>query len=128
MLSELRIQDFAIIDEIHLKFHKGFNVLTGETGAGKSIMLDALGLCLGDRADPKAVRAGCKQADITAIFDISDIPQARDWLAERDLVTREEFDAVRAMAEKARAENEALAARIAELEKAAKPARKTAKK
>ena len=69
------------------------------------------------------VAQGAKDEAETALSGFVD-----RWLAERDLVTREEFDAVRAMAEKARAENEALAARIAELEKAAKPARKTAKK
>ena len=69
------------------------------------------------------VAQGAKDEAETALSGFVD-----RWLAERDLVTREEFDAVMAMAEKARAENEALAARIAELEKAAKPARKTAKK
>ena len=60
-----------------MEFAGGMTVITGETGAGKSIMLDALGLCLGDRADPKAVRHGCERAEIVASFDISDIPQAR---------------------------------------------------
>ena len=59
-----------------MEFSRGMTVITGETGAGKSIMLDALGLCLGDRADPKAVRHGCERAEITASFDISAISQA----------------------------------------------------
>ncbi len=90
MLSQISISNYTIVSQLEMEFRGGMTVITGETGAGKSIMLDALGLCLGDRADPKAVRAGCKQADITAIFDISDIPQARDWLAERDLDPGEE--------------------------------------
>ncbi|MGB1142499.1 MAG: AAA family ATPase, partial [Halioglobus sp.] len=85
MLSQISISNYTIVSELEMEFSAGMTVITGETGAGKSIMLDALGLCLGDRADPKAVRAGCKQADITAIFDISNIPQAAEWLAERDL-------------------------------------------
>lgn len=85
MLSQISISNYTIVTELEMEFSPGMTVITGETGAGKSIMLDALGLCLGDRADPRAVRPGCKQAEITAIFDISDIPRARDWLAERDL-------------------------------------------
>jgi DNA repair protein RecN (Recombination protein N) len=60
-------------------------VITGETGAGKSIMLDALSLCLGDRADPAAVRAGCDRAEITATFDVADIAAAQRWLSDREL-------------------------------------------
>ena len=58
MLAELTIRDFAIIDQLHLTLGSGFNVLTGETGAGKSIIIDAIGLLLGDRASPDLVRAG----------------------------------------------------------------------
>ena len=57
MLAELTIRDFAIIDQLHLTFGAGFNVLTGETGAGKSIIIDAIGLLLGDRASPDMIRA-----------------------------------------------------------------------
>ena len=90
MLSQINISNYTIVSDLEMEFANGMTVITGETGAGKSIMLDALGLCLGDRADPKAVRTGCKQADITAIFDISDIPAARQWLDERDLDNAEE--------------------------------------
>src|SRR5690606_29401512 len=64
---------------------RGMSVISGETGAGKSIMLGALGLALGDRADSSAVRIGADKADILASFDLDDIPDARAWLAERDL-------------------------------------------
>jgi DNA repair protein RecN (Recombination protein N) len=68
LLLELTIRDFAIIDELHLTFGAGFNVLTGETGAGKSIIIDAVGLLLGDRASPEMVRSGTDRATIEGIF------------------------------------------------------------
>lgn len=71
MLAELTIQDFAIIDELHLRFSPGFNVLTGETGAGKSIILDATTLVIGGRADATMIRAGCEQAYVEAAFRLS---------------------------------------------------------
>jgi len=61
------------------------SALTGETGAGKSILLDALGLLLGDRADAGSVRHGCERADINAAFDLSACPTARNWLAAHEL-------------------------------------------
>ncbi len=70
MLVELTIRDFAIIDELHLTFGPGFNVLTGETGAGKSIIIDAVGLLLGDRASPEMVRSGTERATIEGIFTL----------------------------------------------------------
>ena len=85
MLSHISITNYTIVSTLEMEFAPGMTVITGETGAGKSIMLDALGLCLGDRADPKAVRHGCNKADITATFDISDIPAAQQWLKGRDL-------------------------------------------
>lgn len=72
MLSELFIRDFAIIDELRLQLAAGFNVLTGETGAGKSIILDAVALVLGDRADSTVVRAGSQEAYVEAVFEIDD--------------------------------------------------------
>lgn len=71
MLAELYIQNFAIIDELRLQFDEGFNVLTGETGAGKSIILDAVMLVLGGRADTTMVRADCEQAYVEATFTLS---------------------------------------------------------
>lgn len=72
MLSELTIRNFAIIDELRLPFHGGFSVLTGETGAGKSIILDAVMLLLGERADTSMIRAGCEQAYVEATFLLDD--------------------------------------------------------
>ena len=71
MLHELRIRNFAIIDELQLNFGPGLNILTGETGAGKSIIIDALGLLLGDRAVSEAVRAGADRAEIEATFRLT---------------------------------------------------------
>ncbi len=90
MLTHIDISNYTIVATLEMEFGPGMTVITGETGAGKSIMLDALGLCLGDRADPRAVRPGCQRAEITAAFDISAIAAARNWLAERDLLTGDE--------------------------------------
>ncbi len=87
MLTDISISNYTIVDTLEMEFSGGMTVITGETGAGKSIMLDALGLCLGDRADPKAVRPGCDKAEITACFDVTHIAAARDWLSTRDLLT-----------------------------------------
>ncbi len=85
MLKSLHIKNLAIIDEAHLDLSLGFTVLTGETGAGKSILLDALGLVLGTRADPALVRQGCDKAEISAEFDLADAASARDWLEAQEL-------------------------------------------
>ena len=85
MLLNLAIQGYAVVDRLEVDLHPGMTAITGETGAGKSIMLDALGLCVGDRADPKAVRPGAARIDIAASFDVSQNTRARIWLAERDL-------------------------------------------
>ena len=90
MLNQISISNYTIVTSLEMEFDGGMTVITGETGAGKSIMLDALGLCLGDRADPKAVRQGCERAEIIASFDVSDIPPAQAWLKERDLHTGDE--------------------------------------
>ena len=80
MLTQLTVSNYAIAERVELQFNHGMTALTGETGAGKSIVLDALGLAMGGRADAGAVRHGAKRADITASFDISRIDEARDWL------------------------------------------------
>ncbi|MDZ7787956.1 MAG: DNA repair protein RecN [Halofilum sp. (in: g-proteobacteria)] len=85
MLKHIHIRDFAIIDELELELGSGMTALTGETGAGKSILLDALGLVLGDRADSQAVRPGAERAEIDAEFDIADHAAVTEWLAENDL-------------------------------------------
>ena len=74
MLTDLIIKNFAIIDRLHVTFKPGFNVLTGETGAGKSIIIDAVGLLLGGRARPEMIRTGEEEAMVEALFDISDKP------------------------------------------------------
>ena len=85
MLVHLSVHNYAIVEHLDLELDSGMSVISGETGAGKSIMLDALGLCLGDRADSGVVRPGADKADILASFDLDDIPEARAWLADRDL-------------------------------------------
>ena len=85
MLSQLTVSNYAIAEHIELHFNRGMTALTGETGAGKSIVLDALGLAMGARADAGAVRNGAKRADVTAEFDISRLPEAQAWLDENEL-------------------------------------------
>jgi DNA repair protein RecN (Recombination protein N) len=85
MLRHLHIRNLAIIDELSLDFAAGFSVLTGETGAGKSILIDALGLLLGTRAETSLVRAGEEKAEIAGEFGLDDAPAAQAWLAEREL-------------------------------------------
>ncbi len=85
MLSGLNIRNFAIIDAVEVELQEGLTVLTGETGAGKSILVDALGLALGGRADSTAVRAGAPRAEVSATFDLSQASAARAWLAENSL-------------------------------------------
>lgn len=85
MLVHLSVHNYAIVEHLDLELDRGMSVITGETGAGKSIMLDALGLTLGDRADSGVVRPGADKADILATFDLEDIPEAHVWLKERDL-------------------------------------------
>ncbi|WP_137938833.1 DNA repair protein RecN [Chitinivorax sp. B] len=85
MLLTLRIRDFVIVDKLQLNFKPGFTVLTGETGAGKSILIDALGLVLGERAEPGVVRAGTDKAEIEAEFDIVQLAELQRWLTEQAL-------------------------------------------
>jgi len=85
MLRRLTIRDFVIVDRLELEFQTGFGALTGETGAGKSILLDALGLALGGRADAGAVRTGRDKADIAAEFELPTSGGLAAWLATQDL-------------------------------------------
>jgi DNA repair protein RecN (Recombination protein N) len=85
MLSLIRVKNYALIDEIEVEFGGGLNVMTGETGAGKSILVDALGLALGDRADAAAVRHDAERAEISVAFDVPKGHEALRWLAERGL-------------------------------------------
>lgn len=85
MLRSLQIRNLAIIDELSLDWSTGFHVLTGETGAGKSILIDALGLVIGLRADASLVRSGADKAEVAAEFSVADCAAAADWLSEREL-------------------------------------------
>lgn len=86
MLLELSIKDFAIIDALHLRLHRLFNVFTGETGAGKSIIIDAVNALLGGKIGADFVRAGCERATVEGVFSIETLPPISDaWAAEADI-------------------------------------------
>ncbi|MFO7592816.1 MAG: DNA repair protein RecN [Pseudomonadota bacterium] len=85
MLKHLHIRNFAIVESLELDFHEGMSVLSGETGAGKSILLGALGLTLGDRAESGIIRQGANRAEISAGFDIQHLPHLSAWLEEHEL-------------------------------------------
>ena len=74
MLVELMVENLAVIERLRVRFHSGFNVLTGETGSGKSIVVDALGLLFGGRASADMIRTGCERARISGIFETSADP------------------------------------------------------
>ena len=85
MLTHIRVRNLAIVDEIDVELTAGMTALTGETGAGKSILVDALGLVLGDRADSSFIRHGCDRAEISAGFDLQGNSTASDWLSRQDM-------------------------------------------
>jgi DNA repair protein RecN (Recombination protein N) len=85
MLTHIHVRNLAIVDEIDVDLTAGMTALTGETGAGKSILVDALGLVLGDRADSSVIRHDCDRAEISAGFDIRDNTAATTWLVQQDL-------------------------------------------
>ena len=85
MLTRIHIRDLAIVRSVELDLAPGMSALTGETGAGKSILIDALGLVLGDRADNTIIRAGCDSAEVSAVFDLSNNPEPLQWLKEQTL-------------------------------------------
>ncbi len=90
MLTRIHIKDLAIVSSLELDLGAGMTVLTGETGAGKSIFIDALGLVLGDRADNTMIREGCERAEITAVFHTASLPEVTAWLEEQALDEGEE--------------------------------------
>ncbi|HUL10985.1 MAG TPA: DNA repair protein RecN [Methylococcaceae bacterium] len=85
MLCSLNIKDLAVVESLDLEFDQGLTVLTGETGAGKSILLTALGLALGERADSAFIRPGASRAEINLEFSLADAPEARKWLEANEL-------------------------------------------
>ena len=99
MLTHLQIRDFAIIDLIDLEVRAGLTVLTGETGAGKSIVVDALALLAGGKGGAEVVRAGTERAELSATFDISGSPAAlREMLAEQSVDAEDELTVRRVIA------------------------------
>ena len=92
MLECLAIENYAVARKVALNLARGLTAITGETGAGKSIAIDALLLVLGGRADAKAVRKGATNANITATFNLSDTPRALAYLTEKDLLVEDEPD------------------------------------
>ena len=89
MLLVLSLNDFVIVDRLNLDFQPGFTVLTGETGAGKSITLDAIGLLLGDKADYGQIRQGAAEARLSALFDLSELPELQAELREQGLLAED---------------------------------------
>ena len=90
MLSHIHIWNFAIVESLDIEFEDGLTVMTGETGAGKSILLDALGLALGDRADTSVIRHGSDKAEISVSFTITDAPEANKWLDKHEMQSEDE--------------------------------------
>jgi DNA repair protein RecN (Recombination protein N) len=86
MLTHLTIRDFAVVRSTELEFGPGLTVISGETGAGKSLLVDALGFLSGQRADSGAVRHGAQRAELSAQFDLADAPAARAWLVEHEML------------------------------------------
>src|SRR5690242_20226212 len=84
MLQRLVIRDFVIVDRLELEFGTGFGALTGETGAGKSILIDALSLALGERAEAGVVRGGCDRAEVSAEFAVAADASLAAWLRDND--------------------------------------------
>lgn len=85
MLISMTVRNIALIESLTIEFHRGMHVLSGETGAGKSILVDSINLVLGERADRSLIRSGCEKASVEALIDISDCPRAREILAEQEL-------------------------------------------
>jgi len=94
MLQQLTIQNFAIVRSLDIDWQTGMTTITGETGAGKSIAIDALGLCLGDRATTNAVRPHCKKADLAATFNTLRNKHAKAWLKQHELLSEQEGECI----------------------------------
>jgi DNA repair protein RecN (Recombination protein N) len=98
MLTDLNIKNFAIIDNLHVAFQPGLTVLTGETGAGKSIIIDAVNLILGGRASGDLIRSGAEEATVEALFDLTDLPEIAERLAELGIESEGELVVKRVVA------------------------------
>jgi DNA repair protein RecN (Recombination protein N) len=94
MLQEIHIQNYAVIDDLTVEFHPGLNLLSGETGSGKSIVVDALGLALGGRATTDLIRTGCNKATITAVFRTPEKAAWQEWLEEYGLESSDEQEII----------------------------------
>ena len=94
MLLQLNIQNFAIVRSLDIDWQSGMTTITGETGAGKSIAIDALGLCLGDRSTTNVVRPNCKKADLAATFEIKKNKMAKAWLKQHELVSEHDSECI----------------------------------
>lgn len=90
MLSQLAIKNFVVVKQLEMDLSKGMTAITGETGAGKSIAIDALSLCLGARAEASMVRKGHDKAEVCATFDVTCLPEAMQWLKQNDLEQQQE--------------------------------------
>ena len=85
MLKSLQVKDYALIEEINVEFGKGLNIITGETGAGKSILIDAMSLLLGERASTEVVRKGANKSVVEGIFDVESNKKVKKILDENDI-------------------------------------------
>lgn len=105
MLTQIQVKDFALIDTLTLELEPGLTVLTGETGAGKSIIIDALELALGERADAQAIRHGAERCEINVSFALSQLPQAKQWLQDHELSSDDECIIRRVISQDGRSRN-----------------------
>jgi len=103
MLTHINIKDLVIVSALELDLAAGMSTLTGETGAGKSILIDALGLALGEKADASMIRTGSDRAEVSAGFDLAHCPEARDWLSQQALDDGDECLIRRVLVRKGRA-------------------------
>ena len=90
MLLSLAIKNFAIVSQLEVNWHNQMTTITGETGAGKSIAIDALAQALGERSEASMVRANTDKAEVIAVFDITNLTSAQNWLKEHELFNDDE--------------------------------------
>ncbi len=112
MLLSIDIRNFAIIQSLQLDWHSGMSVITGETGAGKSIVIDALGLTLGEKADQTVITSGAKQTEISALYEVDHQSEAFQWLKENDLLDEEILDHISNASPQAEPKTECILRRV----------------